>query len=491
MEKNMNDTFEILVESFLRTCTGVFTVKDAQKAFSSVGLKCTEKDCEHILSSNPLVFSLKNKEYVTRAGVFTNELFSIKPTPMEYEKGVVLVGSRCMPFVDSNLIASALDFYIDGRKIPKKTESFSSDFAVDVFQFYGQEYASQYIASDPANAKLHLEENGFLLPKNVYMTGMSMAFLQREFGFRKGDRLLCCVNDWVEGSVNVMILHEHEFLFKENEITRKRQKWYELLEKYLLESFDTSGPCSSIEGQLANVFCRHLGDLCVSYCGSLEEFFQNYAKKISFESFGVETRIWRKGEDIPAAGMWNYVDVKEDAAAKAKRLAPLVYQCPPFVQDLYLKDMLYRRKEDLKEVVDLIFPCRYKQSKAEEEELLLNLKSRINIIKKDYNWFKDQVAGPARRMALELFTEVNYLILQVDKLGNFVIELPQHELIVLTQLFSHLLKMIEAFALDLCDEAVLKGQMDSLEGMKWNFEEIEGVLHDSIKNLQLKNFEVF
>ena len=489
----MTATQEILVNNFLRSFTDIFTLKDAVKIFDAIGIHCSERECEKLLIQNPLVFALKNHQFITRAGTFSHEVFSIKPTAREVEKGVVVIGSRCMPFIDSNILTSALEFRIEGQLVPKKAALFSSDFAIDAYQLYGEEYAPQFIASDPANESLHLEERDYLLPAQVYMTGLDVEFLSTNFGFEKGDRLLCCIDDWSEGHLNMMVLHEHQWLFTNNEVTEERINWFNNLEKLMLESFDQNGPCGSIEEQFANVFCQNLSSLCISSCGSIEEFLTYHNRKVAFESFGVESRLWRKGEEIPAVGKWNKIDLSAVKKSSGRRGEgrPFAYETPPYVLDLFIRDMLFRRSENLNDIVALYYPKEYKPEPREERDLLLHLKSRNTIIKKTYNWFKDQPWGHVRRQTLELYTRVNYLLLQIDKAGDVLEYLPQHEIIVLSQIYSNLLKMLQWICDEVYEYCSMDNALDTVEGMKWNFEEIEGSIKKGLRDCQLKKFKVY
>ena len=197
-----------IVSRFLRTFEDKFTVRDLVKFFSMVGVKVSAQECHIYLDDNPFVFALEDGSYITRAGAFTGEIFSIRPTAQEFEQGVLVPGSRCMPFVDSEMVSSAMHFYIDGNRLPKKVGTFDCDTAIDMFQLYGEEYAPQYIASDPANRNLDMMSREFDLPNKVNLTGLDMDILINKYGMQLGDRIMCSVSNWDAGIISVLVVRD-------------------------------------------------------------------------------------------------------------------------------------------------------------------------------------------------------------------------------------------------------------------------------------------
>ena len=163
----MADLSEDLLSKFVRTYTKSFTLKEMKKVLSSLKIKATTQEIVEFLAENPNVLELANGSYITRAGAFTGEIFSIVPTASEVSQGVFVPGHRCMPFVESDRISSSLSFFANGKKIPMKVGEFSADDAIDMFMLYGEEYAPLYIAADPANAELNLAQREFELPNKV------------------------------------------------------------------------------------------------------------------------------------------------------------------------------------------------------------------------------------------------------------------------------------------------------------------------------------
>ncbi len=484
---------EDLAEKFLRTYVKPFTAKDMKKVLNSIGFSASLEDAEDFLCSSPNVLELEDGWFITHAGAFTGEIFSIVPTAAEARQGVFVPGDRCMPFVESDRISSTLRFYVKGKKVPSKVGVFDSDDAIDMFMLYGEEYAPQYIATDPANKDMDLLSQDFELPNTVRLTGLDLGYLSEKYGYKKGDRILCCVTDWNAGKLNMMVLHSDETRFDKGEVGEQRIEWFAELEKKLLECFEKRGPMASIEEQLVTVFFENRRSLCVPYCGSMEEFLFKHTGKIGFEHYGVETRLWRKGEEVPAFGKWNStLAVLNNELTKSISFAEYtISSIPEFVYDQIILDALYQKKEDfVKYALDFVCRDDFSLDDVQLQKIILSLKERYAILQKDYNWFADQLLGPVRKKALELYGSVSSLVRKIDFLGELILNLPGQEVVVLAQLHGHLLRMIETIASDPSSEENADALVLSLDGMSWKFEDIEGVLEASLAKEKQSQFKV-
>ncbi len=487
----MTSDFEKLVTRFLRNYTELFSARDMSRVFTHLGLKISPGQAKDILESSPLVFCLENDLYVTRAGAFTGEVFSICPTVKEFEQGVIVLGDRCMPFADSELLSSSLSFYINGKRLLKKAGTFDSDFAIDAFILYGEEYAPQYIASDPANKDLDMVDRDFELPNTVKLTGIDMRPLVENYGFKKGDRLLCCVSNWDKGRINTIVLHGSSNGFDQGEAGEKRLLWYAALEKCLLESFEKRGPLSTMEEQISDVFFEHRKELCVENCGSVEEYITRYAKKVGVECFGVETRLWYKNQEVPAVGKWNEDEldyIGEDMVFFKHNINDM-FSVPDFICDQFVLDMFYTRSDSLEALVDRVVGEEYGVDESVKKRILLQLKHRHDILLQGYNWFADQIIGKVRHEAVALYEKVSLLVFKIDLEGDRLNLFPQQELIILSQLYSHLMHILESLEDDET-ESDSEALLLSLEGMCWNYEDIRGSLESALKTEEINRFKV-
>ena len=390
-----------------------------------------------------------------------------------------------MPFVDADLLSFGLHFEFLGQPLSPKNFNTDCNTARDMFCLYGDEFSAQYISSDPACKDLHIAENDFELPFRLSLTGVSMEPIFEKVDFKLGDRILCRVFDWDKGIIEVIPILLHKMNpFQISKEDMERQKWYDTLENALLKSFDSMGPCSGIEEQLANVFYENRAELCVPDCGSIHEFLES-SRKIGLELFGVETRLWFKGQDVPAVGKWNMELYDTD-----ERIIPF-FAVPDFVIDCYLKDQMYEKKEDINEIIDKIIPKQLPISKKEKEMLTLQIVNRNVILRKKYNWFADFANGSIRHRALKLFTEVGSLVCDLDCNNKELDQLPQQELVTLSQLYSHISRILEILSDDTeCEDDEACAMELSLEGMELNFEDIKPLLISALDKVKRNRFNI-
>lgn len=481
-----NSTKTMYVNKFFRAFPEEFTVKEFIRYMSYVDCKITKKEAEDLLAASPYIFELEEGRYQTRAGAFTNKLFSVVLSEEECANKCFLPGHRCVPFVDQEVMSYSLLFIWNNSVLPTKIVEYSKEFALDHFSLYGEEYESQYIANDPGMDGFELADNDFELPMKVKLTSVDLEPLFERYKIEPGDRLLFTVENWDEGIINVSpCLREKSKILELTDDDIKRNQWYKVIEKALKELFKTRGPRSSIEEQLADVFFEYSDELCTRFCGSVEEFLKK-TKAVSMELFGVETRLWNAGETVPAMGEWNY-DNEEEYGFKHN----LVYSVPDFVLDEFIKDHAFQKKNNLEELLNEVFPACFFMPPEHRQDLLLHIINRNDIILSNYNWFADHQLGDIRHKALLLYTKINGLIYEIDRIGGKFNSYPQQELVILIQLYTHLSKLMETIAFD---PNSLTGETEtisvSLDGMEFNFEDIEGALRNAVAVCKKNDFTV-
>ena len=353
--------------------------------------------------------------------------------------------------------------------------------------FFGDEYASQYIAADPINNKTEIANNNFELPSKINLTGISLEKVISDFNFHKGDRILCRMVDWDQGIIEIFpILNHRKTILELNEEIGKIKLWNENLENELLGSFDKMGPCSSMEQQLSFAFLEHRKELCTPACGSIHEFL-NTTKKISMELFGVETRLWKKGEDVPAVGKWNREMLGSGLEACLPALQP-----PACLLDCIIKDRLFNKKEiEPEEILKDFLPEEMEISKEEEEFITLQIIKRSDILREHYNWLADFPVASLRHKALGLFAKVQNLVFDIDGAGEKIERFPQQELVILSQLFAHAARILDMLSNENeCKDDDRDALKLSLEGMEMNFEDICPELRNALDRCYAEQFKV-
>lgn len=479
-----------IIGEYLREQEGIFTVDDLCKAVKAKGVKITKTDALDLLRSSDLVFPLVNNEFITRSGVFLGRWFSFKPSKEEVEKGFFMLGHRCMPFVNFEISPDNIEVITtDGKTIPSYPTEFSLNLAFDVFAMFGEGYVIPYVFNDKANTKVPLSSVQYSLPQNITLTSWAIKDLPGGDSFKYGDRILCRTVDWHESVVEMSILKNESTELCVSRAAIEREQWYSDFENGLLQSFDRNGPGTSIEEQLALLFLENQENLCIINCGSCEEFLR-HTRKIGFSPFGVETRIWRTGESVPYVGVWN------QGAEKDIILSEMAMTFTPQVIDAYLENSIYEEKngKELESIEDLslkIFPQSLKMSSDERKLILLNIEKRRDILNKNYNQFSDYKIAQCRKRILELFSEVSNLLCDIGSSGIKANDFPQQELVVLSQLFGHIVRLLEEVEnVLLRDQFPIDDVSLSLDGMEDTFEGIYGVLKNSLEHNRKKGFEL-
>ena len=483
----MDIDFSFIIDEFLSTYQQIFTLESFCKLIKMRGVKVTKDQAKELLETSDKVFTLVNSEYVTRAGVFTGRWFSFKPSMEEIQKGHIILGHRCMPFVNPDFSPDKIKVTNKKYVISSKAVSFSMNLAMDTFALFGEGYVIPYIFNDQSNTKTPLASVQYGMPNEIELTAWPISKIIGGESIRFGDRILGKVIDWENNVVELSVLPASN-----TEITKadiEREEWYTNFENKLIESFETTGPSDSIEQQLAYLFLENQEELCIQSCGSSEEFLK-HTKKIGFSPYGVESRIWYANKSVPYIGNWN----KNFSAESLFTNMSLIFS--PQIIDAYLEKFIFNAREKnskdtLENLVDEIFPVTIKMTSAERKIVLLNIEKRHDILNKVYNQFADYKLAPIRQRVLDLFSQVSSLLCGIGCSGLKLEDFPQQELVILVQLFSHIARIVEEMENDFLQDVFPYDDVElSLEGMEETFAEIEGTLHNSLEAITYKNIQI-
>lgn len=468
-----------IIDTYLSRTQELFTVEDFCRYLKGENVKVSKDYACEILNSSDLVFPLKGDKYITRAGVFIGRWFSFKPSKEEVQKGHILLGHRCMPFINPEISPDKINVSNSKYIISSESTVFSMNLAMDTFALYGEGYVIPYVFNDQANTKHALSSVKYSMPSEIELTSWSLDKICDGYKFKFGDRLLARVIDWENSVIELKVLPANEDSLSISEEDIEREEWYTKFENGLLESFNNNGPASSIEEQLAFLFLENEEELCTKYCGSSEEFLK-HTKKIAFCTYGVETRIWFTGESVPFIGEWNK-NIDADSIFSNMYMA-----FSPQVIDAYLEDYIYsctksKTPGELSEVVDNIFPKVLQMSSARRKMIYLSVEKRFELMKKNYNSFADKKIAPVRKRIIQLFSQVSNLLCGIACSGLKLDTFPQQELVILVQLFSHIVKIIEEMENPYLREIFPVDDVSlSLEGMEITFEEVGETLQKSL-----------
>ena len=488
----MKKDISVILRNYFSVQENVFSVSDFIAYIKSKGIKLSFDEALGILNSSNYVFPLINDEFITRAGVFTNKWFSIKPSKEEIKKDRLVLGHRCMPFINPDIPPCDIKIITPTARPFPRFDTFSMNFALDVFAFYGEGYVIPYIINDRANKDFSLQSVQDSLPNQTSLTCWTLSQVAgRKMNY--GERLLCRVVDWPSNTIEVQLIEKELPQNKEElQITvddLQRERWYNYFEKGFLESFEKNGPSGSIEEQLALLFLENVDVLCVKNCGSSEEFLR-HTKQIGFANYGVESRIWRTNEVVPYVGNWN------NEISDELMLAEISSNFTPQIIDAYLHQNLFCKNhlkptKTIEEIAACIFPPSLIMNKVERTAILLNLEKRNDILNKKYLGSFDNDIAPLRERTLNLFTQVNKLMCSIGGAKLDMKKFPQSELVILTQLYGHIINIIDELEnIFLRLKFPVNDVMLSLNGMEETFIEIKSVLERSKAKLFKESFKI-
>ena len=472
---------EFDVELFLRQRITTFTLRTLRQFLEKQGVISLPDNFGAYIETHPNVFKVSKNQYLSRAGCFTGRYFAIKPTQFEIDNGILIPGDRCMPFVDQDMLPDELTFLCENKIIRSMVGEFPLAELLKHYNLYGEEYSAQYLAMDSCNSDKNFAENDFMLPSVMKLTVLNMKPLYRRWNFTYGDWIRLYVMDWDEGYIVIEPRCEKKAnRFEETAAEQARAEWNKTFEHALSESLRMYGPCSSIEEQLAYVFVDNMFSLTGPECGSVEEFL-NQSDKIGLVEYGVESRLWFLNEDVPAAGKWGS-DPDDQNITEGTLYDTFNLPIPEFMLEAYIRDSLYLKENDSSLILPrIVKDCGY-LNKWQEGLLLLRLHKQREQVNKKYNWFADYEVGEVRHRALELYSRLLTLVCRLDRCPVQVQNMPQHELIVLSQLFGHTAKLISGllFQKNLTDKELDSSRL-SIEGMEYSFEDIRPALESVMK----------
>lgn len=485
----MNYMASELVAKYLREQETVFTVEDFYRYMKENGEKTSKQELNDVLHVSDFVFSLVDNQFVTRAGAFTGRWFSFKPTKEEVDKGFFIFGHRCMPFINPEIAPDNIRVQVKGKEVRPTATVFSMNLAMDTFALFGEGYVIPYIFNDKNNTSLKITSVQYSMPTEITLTSWPLDKISGKTKFAFGDRIVCRISDWGEGVVEMFHLQNELNDMVISEAAIQREEWYSKFEDGLMAGFEKHGPAASIEQQLAFLFLENQEQLCMKNCGSCEEFMA-HTTKISVVPYGVETRIWHANSTVPYVGEWNKRE-HDDLI-----MTEVAMNFTPQVIDAYLENNIYeelngKKAKPVSELIDEMFPQNLNMSSSERKLVLLNIEKRRDILKKNYNRFSDFSIAGVRKRALTLFTQISALLCAIGCSGIRTEEFPQQELVVLTQLYNHTVRLLEEL-----ENVFMRPQFPvddvnmSMDGMYDTFDDIRVTLKNSLERNRYKGFGI-
>jgi len=440
----MTDTQETALYQFLENRATPFNVDDAVayiKRIDSSHRRRLAGELASLINSQKVAFPLGPDRWVSARGCFEPARFVISPNREELVNGILIPGHRCIPFANPLVSPQKYRFYWKKRRIESMPfEGDPEDFYA-YFSLFGEEYAPQYVAMDSPENETAYNSDPYEEPSVVTLQVLDMRGIYRSSGFVPGDRFVVRSLDWKEGKFSLERVGRDEWTKDELET------WAEAAEAGFERSFELLGPGVSMEEQLAFAYWYGGERMRDVPAYSLEEFVYEHTDRFETVTYGIESRFWYAGKEIPdckgllGAGQQLGISRAEDILAEAGLpISELVIHS-------YVLDALYRGDPDIPALMERILPGGERVLRANAWEFLANLAAAIYLeYEPAYSPFADTAVGPVRQRMGELHTAVAELAFRLGGSGRENPWLPKQTFIVLSQLQEHSAAVME----DLC-----------------------------------------
>jgi len=447
------------------------------------------RSAEQYLEHNHLAYEFPDepgyeKEWISRAGLFTDRSVILIPGKDEIAAGVLIPGSRFLPFCNPSLLPHELIFYIGDRELPRKQIEVTPEDTYKHYQLFGDEYVPQYLSLDnDENAEIFASTE-YDDPDSFYLLAVDLGDFYWKSGFKPGDRIAATLVDWVEG-VFVLDLMPASAI-----VPAQEAEWKSSLESSLSASFKSIGAAGSMDEQLSYAYFIG-GDELFSLQATEAGLAIHESKRIGFEPYGVETRLWFRDEPVPPPDRWTISLVSMPASLLEEALVQLGLPVSPRIFDSYLFDVLYRRETDLDAVLDRLVPVRLTDNAFCIPVIERAIETRLKEIRKSYNIFTDSEQGRLRSRFIALHSELTRFIFSLRDTGLQPDAMPEQGAVILAQIMAHTISALENLDFPVSGNPPdLENLWLSIEGMEDSFFDIKTVINEALPELIKQRFTI-
>lgn len=473
---------------FLENKTEPFTLEEILSIVHAPGEKRDKRITMEItahLDSRRIAFKMNNRQWISRRGCFEKIPFVITPTRLELLNGILIPGHRCIPFANPLILPQSYKFFWMGKPVPETTTEAPPEDLYPYYCIYGEEFAPQYIARDnPANEEAYYADP-YEDPPEVSIHTLDMRVIYRESAFVPGDRFAVRTLDWKEGHFGLEKVRKDEWTQEDLAL------WLKSAETGFEKSFDFLGPAVSIEEQLA--YAYWFGDQRMKELPafSLEEFLYEKTDIIEPVPYGIETRFWFTGKEIPDIKQLQNYTLPPDRTFIEELLFDKNIPVSEFVILAYIRDAFFRNEKDIDLVINRIIPPVIHLEEAEWDIIADFISDSMDDFYKDYSLFLDQNTGPVRQRVAELHTAVIELSARLQKGEIDPSWLPRHTYIILSQIQGHAASLLEELAFDdSLPESEITAIDNSLDCMVDTFTDIKEMINSAMDNFRRSNLTV-
>ncbi|MDR2759006.1 MAG: plasmid pRiA4b ORF-3 family protein [Spirochaetaceae bacterium] len=482
------------LKEFLDNITEPFSLSDVVAFVRMIDPKRSGRlsmEIAAFIESRNIAFRLGTNRWVSRRGCFEPVRFVISPTRLELLNGILIPGHRCVPFANPDLLPQKYTFFWGGAPIPMTTTEGPPDEFYPYYSIYGEEYAPQYVARDNPENESAFNYDPYEDPVEVSIQTLDMRNIYREAAFVPGDCFAAHTLDWKNGSFELERVGKGEWSQAE------LYAWFEAAEGGFEDSFEFLGPGTSTEEQIAYAYWFGGKRMREVPAYSLETFLYDKTDRIETAAYGIETRFWYAGKEIPDRKDLEGIQSLPDKTVLEEILYKNKVPVSEYVIQSYVWDSLYRNDAQVPHVLSRIIPPAVNLDKQSRDYLAEYITDALEDFQKIYSPFADQIMGPIRQRVGELHTAVIDLAARIYKSDIDVSWLPRHTFVVLSQIQGHAASVLEDLDLEpdpdpewALTETELEAMDNSLDSMIETYEDIKELIEDALDSFRRNNISM-
>jgi len=481
------DQEEALYE-FLENAKEPFTLEEITHYVHDSGQKRDKKLAMEInayLDMRKIAFKKDNRHWISRRGCFEPAVFAISPTRLELLNGILIPGHRCVPFSNPLVMPHRYKFVWKGKAVPVTTTEAPPEDLYPFYCIFGEEFAPQYIARENPKNEEAFNCDPYEDPPEVSIHTLDMRGIYRECSFIPGDRFIVRTLDWKE------CRFELEKAGKDEWERAELEKWLEVADNGFEDSFALLGPGASTEEQIAYAYWFGGSRMRTVPAFSLEEYLYEKTNRIETVPYGIETRFWFAGKEIPDSKYLQNYSVPPDRTFIEDMLFGKNIPISEFVILSYIKDAFFRNEKEADNLINRLIPPVVHLDESEWDIITDYINDAMDDFSKGYSLFLDQNTGPLRQRVAELHTAVIDLSARLQKGEIELAWLPRHTFIVLSQIQGHSAALLEDLAFDDSPaENDIAAMDNSLDSMIDTYAEIKELINTAMDNFRRSNLTV-
>ena len=442
-------------------------------------------EVEAFINLQNLAFPDGEQRWVSRRGCFEPLTFVISPSRLELLNGILIPGHRCVPFANPALLPHEYSFFWQGKAIPFTTTEGPPEEFYPYYSIFGEEYAPQYVARDNSVNEKAFNDDPYDDPPEVSVKTLDMRNIYREVSLVPGDRFAVKTLDWKNGSFELTKVAAKEWSEADLET------WLLAAEAGFEKSFSGLGPASSTEEQIAYAYWYGGPRMRQVPAYSLEEYLYQKTNKIELSAYGIESRFWYAGREIPDQDGLSTGNMRLDLTPIEALLCHLQIPVSEFVVQSYVRDSLYRERGDADLIIKRLIPFKVDLDIFDKTFFREYIENVLEEYLGYYNLFADKAMGPIRSRAAELHTAVIELFASLNKKEVDHSWLPRHTFIILSQIQAHTANILEDLDSDeSLPETELSAIDNSLDSMVETYDDLKELVDEALTSFRRNKFSV-